>query len=439
MRVLVALLSLLVATPWARADVPYRVADLRMWGNGVSSNPEYIGTANGVAFFLVPQPAKTHGLWRTDGTAAGTFALIESMPADTKSTCFISGDTLYFTHDESMWKSDGTVAGTMMVLSDVDRLLARRGDQFFFLRTASRDLWVSNGITDQRPLANLRNGHAAWTEAGAWGDAVFIATESGIWRSDGTVAGTTRLTRTGGWNAIVAGNRLFFVAEKDSNGLALWTSDGTEAGTWIVRDTTLGAAGGAIRAITAGATRVYFYARIDTTATSMGLYVSDGTTYGTHLVHGNGDESTPTGTLDFFVDGTHIGTAQISDASTRFPYRLLLPGQRQISVRYSGDANFFDAVGSVGRTVAKAIPSLRALAQDGLLTISVRGVPGYAPTGTVTLDSTVYPLTDSAEAAIGLVPEDARTITFSYSGDAIYEAATVTIPIERTRSYRMRH
>ena len=63
-----------------------------------------------------------------------------------------------------------------------------------------------------------------------------------LWRSNGTAAGT-RLVReivpTDG-SLTRAGNTLFFVADDGEHGTELWTSDGTKSGTTLVRDIRVG-------------------------------------------------------------------------------------------------------------------------------------------------------------------------------------------------------
>jgi ELWxxDGT repeat protein len=95
----------------------------------------------------------------------------------------------------------------------------------------------------------------------------FRATGSGgaeLWRSDGTDAGTFRVkdinpgSATSNPRNFVAGaDKLYFLADDGVNGTEIWSSDGTEAGT--VRVTDLAAADPVIRNLTpAGADGIYF-------------------------------------------------------------------------------------------------------------------------------------------------------------------------------------
>src|SRR5688572_7312833 len=76
----------------------------------------------------------------------------------------------------------------------------------------------------------------------------------GLYRSDGTAAGTVLLKTFDGDGPVVAdgvpaflavGTKAYFVAQEESTGQEVWVTDGTAAGTHIVRDSSAGAAGGA--------------------------------------------------------------------------------------------------------------------------------------------------------------------------------------------------
>ncbi len=177
----------------------------------------------------------THGrqLWITDGTPSGTRALTDldtGVSSDLAWGLTVAAQTLYFVPDESvhgseLWRSDGTPGGTTLVLdlrpgptgafeNDsgwVDPRLAAFGDQVFFL--------ASDGVTGTEP-----------------------------WLSDGTASGT-RLVRdvwrgSGGSQGesydpvypVVFDGRVFFAAEDAHRGNELWSTDGTTAGTRLVRD-----------------------------------------------------------------------------------------------------------------------------------------------------------------------------------------------------------
>ncbi|MFN4291007.1 MAG: hypothetical protein ACK4E7_09045 [Permianibacter sp.] len=100
------------------------------------------------------------------------------------------------------------------------------------------------------PLTELgdsdTDGYLGWaTEVGDW--VYFTATADGgtteiRMRTDGTVAGTTRiktLDRVGYYTTV--GDKLFMQARTGNAGAELWLTDGTEAGTTLARDIYAGA------------------------------------------------------------------------------------------------------------------------------------------------------------------------------------------------------
>src|SRR5262245_10197052 len=87
------------------------------------------------------------------------------------------------------------------------------------------------------------------------------------------------------------GDRLYFVADDGIHGRELFTSDGTAAGTHLVRDIRPGAAGSDIRFLAPFGDRLLFTANDG--AAGFELWITDGTPGGTNLVkdinRGKGD------------------------------------------------------------------------------------------------------------------------------------------------------
>ncbi|MGB3535532.1 MAG: ELWxxDGT repeat protein [Microcoleaceae cyanobacterium] len=124
----------------------------------------------------------------------------------------------------------------------------------------------------------------------AVGDKVFFRASDGsngkeLWVSDGTEAGT-RLVKDiwGGSNTsdpdylTAVGDKVFFSADDDSNGHELWVSDGTEYGTGLVKDIYPDFLGSSPFYITAVGDKVFFAASDGSNGRE--LWVSDGTEYG---------------------------------------------------------------------------------------------------------------------------------------------------------------
>ena len=110
-----------------------------------------------------------------------------------------------------------------------------------------------------------------------------------LWKSDGTAAGTSLVKdiRPGDAGSALGeltnvGGTLFFFANDGTNGVELWKSDGTAAGTVLVKDIMPGPGGSLPRHLTNVGGTLYF--RANDGATGPELWRSDGTAAGTVLV-----------------------------------------------------------------------------------------------------------------------------------------------------------
>src|SRR5213075_344591 len=88
-------------------------------------------------------------------------------------------------------------------------------------------------------VAPVVSGGAAYFAAAAVGDAQNVE----LWKTDGTAAGTVRVSdinpgASGSAPASLtdSGRRMYFTAQEPAGGRELWVTDGTEAGTRRVAD-----------------------------------------------------------------------------------------------------------------------------------------------------------------------------------------------------------
>lgn len=274
---------------------------------------------NGTLYFYGGHYSSSSGLWKiVEGTGGATLVLSANYAVPGTSLLFetiqyltVAGDKLFFagdsvTHGNEPWVSDGTAAGTTL-LKDVTGVdtssqvagLTPVGDVAFFFANSSvasasrRQLWTTGGslastrlvlampsdVTDVKPIGQA-NGVYFFRAVGEL--------SSGLWRSDGTAAGTFKV------KSMVPGSaadQLDF-AELDgvlyfggggTNNYELWRSDGTEAGTYVVKE--LNPSGGLNSGFPLQVTRLgaAIYFTVSNGATR-GLWRSDGTAEGTTLV-----------------------------------------------------------------------------------------------------------------------------------------------------------
>lgn len=206
------------------------------------------------------------------------------------------GDSWLFVADDGitgseLWKTDGTESGTVLVKdlepgpqSSYPRGLVTVGGQVFFV--IGGDLWKSDGTADGTVRVKaLRSG--ALTRPIAWGSGVAfganVGEDAGLWRSDGTADGTLQLiSLTNQFVADTAGRVVegrWYQFSSTNSGLpsiSLWVSDGTPAGTSLVRFG-YGGSLGDLAEIPAQDGKLFFSQFFH----SSRLWVSDGTSAGT--------------------------------------------------------------------------------------------------------------------------------------------------------------
>lgn len=252
--------------------------------------------AAGADLFYSTPLATTSQLWRTDGTPQGTIALaaIGAAPSDPMITA--AGGRIYVvgTHgsgDGELWQTDGTVAGTAPVEVDGHELggiaallgaLTAAGSRLFFFiddpsqNPASITLWQTDATTaGSSAIATFRPADSVFTmprSLAVLGSQLLFAMDDGVhgselWASDGSSAGT-RLVRdinpgaspSSPANFAVAAGKVYFAADDGLHGAELWQTDGTAAGTRLVQDINPGPAGSYPSGLTQAGNFLFFAA-----------------------------------------------------------------------------------------------------------------------------------------------------------------------------------
>src|SRR5262249_1725539 len=134
--------------------------------------------------------------------------------------------TLFFTADDvvfgrELWKSDGTAAGTVPVSGLGGSNLTNVNGTLFFTADGGNgtELWKSDGTTAGTTLVKDIYPGGAWSYVYQY--------PQGYWQYTPYSSWPANLTNVNG--------TLLFTAS-DGNGRELWRSDGTAAGTVLVKD-----------------------------------------------------------------------------------------------------------------------------------------------------------------------------------------------------------
>ncbi|HEY0371539.1 MAG TPA: ELWxxDGT repeat protein, partial [Thermoanaerobaculia bacterium] len=350
---------------------------------GGASVPFFLTTYRGQLYFVANDGTHGFELWKSDGTAAGTMMLKnlnkDGAPSSDPDRFFVADDYLYFaawngfaTRDYrplfTFWRTDGTSGGTVEVGDQIagdfgDFAAGRRllftgnnpfglwttdgspaseqpatefenrfpgtpsvryvsGDKIFVL--SGEDLYVTT-IDYGAPAVSLGASDVTFGFGELAGRVLFFTESAGtydhaLWITDGTPAGTHVVRsfeeRSGGSLVAMSGHAYFVVSDDVNNGFMLWRTDGTAEGTVAVTEVP-----GFYKPVVTGG-RMFFR-----TNDGGKLWVTDGTAAGTRELPvavggsiapiGNSvvfiAADTTSGTEPWVSDGTPEGTHLLAD------------------------------------------------------------------------------------------------------------------------------
>src|SRR5215208_3509280 len=245
------------------APKPYMVEDIYPGATG--SEPNNLFNFKGTLLFSANHPDFGEELWRSEGTERNTKLVKDIDPGPlmindventetgssapdkvlrTKKWIYFAATTVKY--GEELWKSDGTERGTKLV----------------------KDINITDGNSNPNDNSNLNDTRSAEVEKlFVVGKKLYFRATDGtdngkhgveLWKSDGTEAGTTLVkdinpappAATGttckrakncagsSWadDMTLVNGKVYFTANDGANGVELWRTDGTEAGTTLVKD-----------------------------------------------------------------------------------------------------------------------------------------------------------------------------------------------------------
>lgn len=180
-------------------------------GSGFGQNPYFEESYGALIiykdklFFRASDATNGTELWQSDGTTAGTVLVKDIMPGASSSNPFslvTFKDDLYFIASQQLWRTDGTTQGTQLLKSTL----------FSDYRITKGDSSLYLNAYEFAPAPSLQ--HKSYE----------------LYRSDGTVSGTVRLTdidagiRSSSPQLVSAHNgRVYFSAYRVDVGRELWS------------------------------------------------------------------------------------------------------------------------------------------------------------------------------------------------------------------------
>jgi ELWxxDGT repeat protein len=315
-----------------------RVLDIRP---GLSSDPASFTPLGSIVLFTATDGTDALQLWRTGGTAATTVPLTGGPVNDPLELTVLGSKALFGCNRQGMGQelcaTDGTGPGTVFLKdilpgtgSGFPQRLVPLGSVVVFHATDDthgRELWVSDGTpagtallkdilpgtgsgTDPYPMWNQGDSQAVF------GGNLFFIADDGVhgrelWKTDGTAAGTVLVkdiypgARSSDIDWMVAASvGVYFVADDGVHGRELWTSDGTAAGTHLAKDLVAGAGSPVIQGVRSFGHLALFSA--DDGVHGRELWRSDGVGLGTFQVADIAPGAAPSNPLEFTPVGSQV-------------------------------------------------------------------------------------------------------------------------------------
>ncbi len=308
-----------------------------------SSRARELSELSGLAVFIADALVGVHvlsadpSLWVADPLTGNAQRL--SFTVAPSGPLVKAGGLLFFSGNGDLWRTDGTPRGTQMVADLFPQERVALGSELVFSAVdgGGPGLWRTDGTANGTELVQ-RFANRPRPFAAAGGLVFMAATDPqtgaslGLWVTDGTSAGTREIAgpfldiqrARGQWS--VQGTTLYVVCDDGVTGEEIWRSDGSAAGTAVVRDIAPGGASSFPTGLTAVGSDVMFAVggarelwRTDGSAAGTVRVVStatvavcaDGVAWRGRYYFGGTDAAA--GCELWASDGTAVGTVRVAD------------------------------------------------------------------------------------------------------------------------------
>lgn len=208
----------------------------------------------GNIYYYTPVSPGGASLYVSDGTSSGTVFLTNGYTLYNVVNPGSNIDTWFFKKDNTgivqLWKTNGTPGGTSIVkqLGSYGTLVTSTitDNKFYFLFNVSANnnhLWVTDGTVNGTTNLHSFNGAYYFHHFTGFPEAfLYELSASGnleLWKSNGTVAGTVLVKNLGTLDNIdemfFYNNRYYIIFSTTGANEELWTSDGTNVGTTLIQ------------------------------------------------------------------------------------------------------------------------------------------------------------------------------------------------------------
>ena len=282
MRFILLFILLAFSLVTTHAQTPVLLKDISVDTSGADFYDSFFLEYNGKAYFSANDWIYGTELWVTDGTAAGTERVTDIMPGSGSSfpkSRIIFNNLIYFSayntdNGTELWATDGTSGGTFMV----------------------KDIYpgFSYFPDENQELDSLPNGSGA-NNFFIYNDRLFFsAVDSAhgneLWSTDGTDTGTVLVKDICPGNCFgspfgftIYNGLLFFAARDAVHGYELWKSDGTANGTVMIKDIYPGLSDGFTTGLWCNYNNKLYFKGYDG-AHGHEIWETDGTDSGTQLM-----------------------------------------------------------------------------------------------------------------------------------------------------------